>query len=128
MATWWTLGCDASDPRRLADFWAQALGYIPEPGYDYPDGASIVDPEGKSPPISWVRVPEGKTAKNRVHIDVRLSGEGPIDPADRERLIRTRVPELEAIGATAVREEHDDAGQLEWVVMQDPEGNEFCVS
>ena len=128
MATWWTLGCDAVDPQRLADFWAQALGYVPEPGYDHPDGASLIDPEGKGPPISWVRVPEGKTAKNRVHIDIRLAGEGPSDPAERTRLVRAKVPELQAIGATVVREEHDDAGRLEWVVLQDPEGNEFCVA
>jgi len=57
MATWWTLRCDAVDPHRLADFWARALGYVPEPGYDYPDGASLIDPAGKGPPISWVRVP-----------------------------------------------------------------------
>src|SRR6266516_5421061 len=49
MATGWTLGYDAADPHRLAAFWVQALGYIPEPGYDDPDGASIIDPDGKCP-------------------------------------------------------------------------------
>jgi hypothetical protein len=61
MATWWTLGCDADDSHRLAAFWSQALGYILEPDYDNPDGASIIDPDGAAPPISWLRVPEGKT-------------------------------------------------------------------
>jgi hypothetical protein len=127
MATLWTLGCDAIDPHRLADFWAAALGYVPEPGHDDPDGASIVDPEGIGPAIGWLRVPEGKTAKNRLHIDIRVGVEAPSDPAARERLIRTRVAELVARGATAVRDEHyGDA--LGHVVLLDPEGNEFCVA
>ena len=71
MATHWTLGCDANDPEAIAEFWARALGYVAEPGYDDPDGASIVDPDGKGPAIGFLRVPEGKTAKNRMHIDIR---------------------------------------------------------
>jgi hypothetical protein len=111
----------------LADFWASALDYVPEPGYDDPDGASIVDPEGRGPAIGWLRVPEGKTAKNRLHIDIRVAGEGPWDMAARERLIRARVPELVALGASIVREENYPDG-LGHVVMLDPEGNEFCVA
>ena len=49
MATHWTLGCDAVDPQRQAAFWALALGYVPEPGYEGPDSASIVDPVGRLP-------------------------------------------------------------------------------
>ena len=127
MATHWTLGCDAGDPRALAAFWARALGYVQEPGYDDPDGASIVDPEGVGPAIGFLRVPEGKTAKNRMHIDIRVAGEPPWDMAEREQLIRARVDELVAEGATYVREEHYD-GVLGHVVMLDPEGNEFCVA
>jgi hypothetical protein len=127
MATHWTLGCDAKNPHVLADFWAKALGYVSEPGYDDPDGASIVDPEGKGPAIGWLRVPEGKTAKNRIHIDIRVAGEGPWDITVRERLIRAKVPELVALGATVVREEHYGEA-LGHVVMLDPEGNEFCVA
>ena len=127
MATHWTLGCDALDPAATAAFWARALGYVPEPGYDDPDGASIVDPEGRGPAIGFLRVPEGKTAKNRMHIDIRVAGEPPWDMAERERLIRVKVVELVRDGATAVREElYDD--QLGHVVMLDPEGNEFCVA
>ena len=123
----WTLGCDANDPHRLADFWAAALDYVPEPGHDDPDGASIVDPEGIGPAIGWLRVPEGKTAKNRLHIDIRVAGDAPSQPAARERLIRAKVAELVAGGATAVRDEHyGDA--LGHVVLLDPEGNEFCVA
>jgi hypothetical protein len=123
----WTLGCDAADPHRLAAFWARALNYVPEPGYDDPDGASIVDPDGKGPAIAFLRVPEGKTAKNRVHIDIRVAGEPPWDPAERERLARAKVADLVAAGAGVTREEFYD-GVFGHVVMTDPEGNEFCVA
>jgi hypothetical protein len=131
MATHWTLGADAADPHRLAAFWSFALGYVPEPGYDDPDGASIVDPDGRGPAIGWLRVPEPKTAKNRVHIDIRVAGEPPWDWVERAAMIRAKVVELLAAGATKVREEaySDQAGHtiLGHVVMLDPEGNEFCV-
>ncbi len=127
MATHWTLGCDAADPSRLASFWALALGYIPEPGYDDADGASIIDPDSKGPAIGWLRVKEGKTAKNRVHIDIRVAGEPPWDMAARAVLIRTKSEELVAAGAVVVREENYDGG-LGHIVMLDPEGNEFCVA
>jgi hypothetical protein len=127
MATHWTLGCDAVDPQRLAAFWAYALGYVKEPGFDEPDNASIIDPAGIGPAIGFLQVPEPKTAKNRVHIDVRVAGPGPWDMEVRATLIRATVPELVAAGATEVREEfYGDV--LGHVVMLDPEGNEFCVA
>lgn len=127
MAIHWTLGCDANDPGSLAEFWAQALGYEAEPGYDDPDGASIIDPDGIGPAIGFLRVPEGKSAKNRMHIDVRVAGEPPWDMVERAALIRAKVDELRSAGATFVREEHYDE-HLGHVVMLDPEGNEFCVA
>ncbi|MBI4935341.1 MAG: VOC family protein [Actinobacteria bacterium] len=127
MATHWTLGCDANDPHRVAAFWAAALDYVLEPGYDDPDGASIVDPAGVGPAIGFLRVPEGKTAKNRMHIDIRVAGEPPLDMASREALIREKVATLEGIGGTVVREERYEE-HLGHVVMLDPEGNEFCVA
>jgi glyoxalase superfamily protein len=127
MATHWTLGCDAGDPQRLAAFWAQALRYEPEPGFDGPDNASIVDPDGVGPAIAFLRVPEGKTAKNRVHIDLRVAGPARHEPVERERLVRERVAELVAAGATTVREESYGEA-FGHVVMLDPEGNEFCVA
>lgn len=127
MATHWTLGCDATDPHRIAAFWAVALGYVDEPGYDEADGASIIDPGGKGPAIGFLRVPERKTAKNRMHIDIRVAGEPPWDMTEREQRIRAKVRDLAAAGATAVREE-TYGGQLGHVVMLDPEGNEFCVA
>ena len=72
-------------------------------------------------------MPEAKTAKNRMHIDIRVAGEPPWDMPVRESLIRAKVAELTAAGATAVREEFDDE-DLGHVVMLDPEGNEFCVA
>jgi hypothetical protein len=128
MATLWTLGCDAADPHRLAAFWAAALGYVPEPGYDEPDGASIIDPAGRAPAIGFLRVPEGKTAKNKIHIDVRVTGEPPAESVAREGLIRAKAAELTAAGATVVREESYGGPQLGHLVMLDPEGNEFCVA
>lgn len=127
MAIHWTLGCDAADPQAIAAFWALALGYVPEPGFDEPDNASIIDPAGIGPAIGFLLVPEPKTAKNRMHIDVRVSGEPPWDMPERESLIRAKVAELVGAGATEVRSEHygDDLGH---VVMLDPEGNEFCVA
>ncbi len=120
MATHWTLGCDATDPHAIAAFWALALGYVAEPGYD--------DPDGRGAAIGFLRVPEGKTAKNRMHIDIRVAGEPPWDLADRERQIRDKVAELVAAGATVVREESYGGEHLGHIVMLDPEGNEFCVA
>ncbi len=113
--------------RHWRPFWAFALGYVKEQGFDEPDNASIIDPGGRGPAIGFLQVPEGKTAKNRMHIDIRVAGEGPWDMAERERLIRATVPRLQEAGAAIVREEF--YGQmLGHVVMQDPEGNEFCVA
>ncbi|MEV4283776.1 VOC family protein [Actinoplanes xinjiangensis] len=127
MVTRWTLGCDAADPQRMAAFWVEALGYVPEPGYEDPDGASIVDPDGRGPAIAFLRVPEAESAKNRMHIDIRTAGEPPWDPAERERLIRRKAASLVSAGATIVREQFYD-GRFGHIVMLDPEGNEFCVA
>jgi hypothetical protein len=127
MATLWTLGCDAADPHRLAEFWKLALGYVDEPGYDTPDGASLIDPDGLGPAIGFLPVPEPKTAKNRMHIDIRVAGEPPWDLAERDQLIRVKAAELEAAGATRVRE-NQYGEHVAAIVMLDPEGNEFCVA
>ena len=126
MAVSWTLGCDAADPQALAGFWAAALGYVREVGFDGPDNASIVDPADLGPAIGFLRVPEAKTSKNRMHVDVRVSRDHP--PADHDAVIRAEVDRLVAVGATRVREEFYEHGVLGHVVMADPEGNEFCVA
>jgi hypothetical protein len=88
------------------------------------DLAAAVDPEGKGPRILFQRVPEGKTVKNRVHLDVNVTTPG-IPAADRRSLIDTEADRLVALGATRV-EDHESHGDT-WTVMQDPEGNEFCI-
>ncbi len=128
MATHWTLGGDAADPRLLAAFWAKALGYVDEPGYGDDESASIIDPDGKGPAIGFLKVPEAKTSKNRLHIDIRVAGEPPWDMAEREQLIRAKVDELVAAGARFVREDYYGGEHLGHIVMLDPEGNEFCVA
>lgn len=126
MAAMWTLGCDALDPQHLAAFWAVALGYVSEPGFDGPDNASIIDPDGRGPAIGFLRVPEAKQAKNRVHLDVRVShGHADVERAD---VIRSEVARLVDAGAAVVREEYYSVDELGHVVMTDPEGNEFCVA
>jgi Glyoxalase-like domain len=69
----------------------------------------------------------GHTAKNRMHIDIRMAAATPCDMAEREQVIRAKAAELVTAGATTVREE-SYGGQLGHVVMLDPEGNEFCVA
>jgi lysophospholipase L1-like esterase len=94
---------------------------VAEPGYEDPHGASIVDPDGVRPAISFLQVPEVKTTKNRMHIDIRVAGEQPGDMADREQRIRAKAAELATAGATTVREQF--YGELlGHVVMLDPEG------
>lgn len=115
------LSIDAHDLRKLADFWCAVLGYtILEERDDIVEiGAGALSPEGvraaaPAPTIVFVPVPEGKTVKNRVHIDVN-----PIDATQEEEVERVMM-----LGATKA-----DIGQgnVSWVVMRDPEGNEFCV-
>ena len=62
-----------------------------------------------------------------MHVDIRVAGEGAVDHATREQWVRAKVAELEAAGATVVREE-SYGGEFSHVTMRDPEGNEFCVA
>jgi Glyoxalase-like domain len=134
---------DAAEPTRLARFWAYALGYVPEPppqGFSsweefgrsiglkeeqFGDQAAIIDPEGAGPRLYIQRVPEGKTAKNRVHLDVRVAGPDPRGD-ERTQLIEERVTQLIQAGASLAWR-HNDA-RCSSVVLRDPEGNEFCVT
>lgn len=111
----YTLGFDAADPVALARFWSGLLGWDTDEPDD--DGEVVVSPPAGSPPgtlaLLFVPVPEGKTAKNRLHLDLR-----PDDQA-------AAVARAEALGAHRI-----DIGQGEdvsWVVLADPEGNEFCI-
>ena len=134
---------DAADPATLADFWAAALGYIIQPppaGFDswddwagkmgipeerWNDARALVDPEGERPRMFFQRVPEGKKAKNRLHLDITAGGGPGVDHEDRVGAVDRHVDDLIDLGATKV-EVFRERGEY-WVVMQDPEGNEFCV-
>ncbi|MCF6526056.1 VOC family protein [Streptomyces sp. JJ36] len=115
------LAIDCADPRGLARFWCAVLGYevLEEEDGFVAIGSPLV-PEGKDrpgpvpPALTFARVPEGKTVKNRLHIDV--------NPTDRDQ--DEEVRRLLGLGARRA-----DVGQGEhsWVVLTDPEGNEFCV-
>jgi catechol 2,3-dioxygenase-like lactoylglutathione lyase family enzyme len=115
------LAVDARDTRAAANFWCQVLGYrVIDEEDDYVEIASW-EPDrdalrrGPAPPtIVFAPVPEGKTLKNRIHIDV--------SPVDRSQ--EDEVRRLEDLGARRIDIGQGDVG---WVVMADPEGNEFCV-
>jgi hypothetical protein len=114
---------DATEPAALAEFWALALGYRPV-GPPGPQWARLADPDGTGPRLFFQRVPEAKRGKNRVHLDVHASAAAS-DRDDAVRMIRAHAEVLVAAGARLV-EERDEPDQF-WIVMQDPEGNEFCV-
>lgn len=136
---------DASDPTALASFWREVLGYVPEPppeGHDsweswlreaqvpedlWGSVATLVDPDGVRPRIYIQQVPEPKTAKNRVHLDVRTRGNTRETPPEvkRER-IEAEAERLVSLGATR-GETVEEYGGFH-IVMQDPEGNEFCLT
>ncbi len=108
------IAVDCADPRRLAGFWCAVLGWRVVD--EEPDGVSIAPAAGAPLTIDFYRVPEPKRVKNRIHLDVRpATGEG--QAAELERLL--------ALGArhTTVGE----PGDASWVVLADPEGNEFCL-
>ncbi|MFY1617130.1 VOC family protein [Micromonospora sp. WMMD736] len=108
-SVWESLTVDARDPARLARWWAEALGY--RIVSEKPSGVEIRQSD-RSPAIFFGPVTEGKVRKNRLHLDLR--------PADQE----AEVERLVDMGAR-----HVDIGQgdVEWTVLADPEGNEFCV-
>ncbi|HET8590237.1 MAG TPA: VOC family protein, partial [Nakamurella sp.] len=78
------------------------------------------------PRLFFQKVPEGKTAKNRVHLDVSV-GRGITDPDERWRAVTAHVDTLVSAGATIVEERRNDQFGDHWMVMTDPDGNEFCV-
>ncbi|MEJ7649541.1 MAG: VOC family protein [Nakamurella sp.] len=132
---------DATDPGALAEFWKLALGYRsddPPPGFanweealaDVPeehrnDANAVIDPDGVGPRLFFLKVPEGKNAKNRVHLDVGI-GKGIADPDARFAKARAHADALIIAGGTEVEERRDNWGG-HWITLLDPEGNEFCV-
>ncbi len=144
MATKVQIVFDCADPDRQARFWAEALHYVlqpPPPGFDSWDAwadsmgipeetrndfSAALDPDGAGPRLFFQRVPEGKVAKNRVHLDVSVSGGHGVPVEERRRLVDAEVERLKALGASDARGALDLRGEY-WVRMNDPEGNEFCV-
>ena len=143
---------DAADPIALSRFWAEVLHYVlqPPPGRevgpdedpieawmevleaagvpeDQRDAASaIIDPEGTRPRVFFQKVPEPKTAKNRVHLDVRAAPG--LEGDERMAVLESECDRLVALGATRVqRSEPAPPMSAGFIVMQDPEGNEFCL-
>jgi predicted enzyme related to lactoylglutathione lyase len=105
---------DANDPERLAEFWSAATGWSIGNRGDY--GVSLHRPGDRPPDVDVIRVPEPRTVKARAHFDVH-------PPADGDQA--AEVARLRGLGATPA-----DVGQgpdVSWVVLADPEGNEFCV-
>lgn len=134
---------DAVDANSLADFWMEALGYQrqpPPPGYttweafaldkgipeeEWSDTDALIDPDGDGPRLYFQRVPEPKMAKNRVHLDINITNRD-TDTTQRRVDIDLEIERLLGLGATRI-EDFDVDGLGVWTVMNDPEGNEFCV-
>jgi hypothetical protein len=135
------IAIDCSRPHELADWWAEALGWQVEPqdeafirrmiqaGHASPEdtvrhrdalvwkvGAALRSPDPDRPRILFQHVPEAKTVKNRLHLDIRVGAER--REAEVVRLLR--------LGATELW--RASQGPLEWVTLADPEGNEFCLT
>ncbi|MFD3510179.1 VOC family protein [Nocardia sp. NPDC058666] len=143
---------DAHDPAALSTFWRDALGYVHPgpPGVEVPPGvdplvvwdqflarigvpaeqrnskSAIEDPEGHGPRVFFQQVPEGKVAKNRVHLDVRAAPD--LQGDERMAALEAECDRLVALGATRV-ERFEPAPPMSagWIVMTDPEDNEFCL-
>lgn len=144
----WALTWDCLDPARMTRFWSMALGYrVAQPPDGFDDWAAylrttgvparelqppsranvyLVDPAGAYPGLSFQQVAEGKKLKNRLHLDIHVGGDHRQVPlAVRRKRIDDEVERLTAAGGTRL---YADRWQEHYrVVMQDPEGNEFCV-
>lgn len=115
---------DCAEPVRMARFWCDVLGYVEAPDNDA-SSAACSDPTGIGPRLYFQRVPEGKTGKNRVHLDVR-AGTG-LTGDERMMRLQTESTRLTALGAMQVQLLPADQDNECCIVMQDMEGNEFCL-
>ena len=134
---------DCTDPDRLAHFWAHLLGYrldSPPEGYgsweawltehgvpesEWNSASAVSDPDGHGPRLYFQRVPEPKECKNRVHLDVNVGGTRATPEAERRSRVDAAVERAVELGATKVRLVEESSGRH--YVMQDIEGNEFCL-
>ena len=121
---------DCAEPEEVGRFWCEVLGYVVPPSVagsveDAGSWFACVDPTGVGPRLFFQRVPEGKVAKNRVHLDVRV-GTGLVGE-ERLAALEAEGARLEALGASRVRLLVADEENESCLVMQDVEGNEFCL-
>jgi len=135
---------DCADPNALAGFWNEVLGYtfddapagfatweealdhfgVPAEGRN--DASACHDPDGVGPRLFFQKVPEGKTAKNRLHLDVRAAPG--LEGDERMAVLEAECERLVALGATRIqRFEPEPPMSHGHLVLQDPEGNEFCL-
>jgi Glyoxalase-like domain len=147
MAVSYQLVIDCTSPEPLAHFWAEALHYViapPPPGFDSWDafygsigvpedqlgtGSDIIeDPNGEGPRIWFQIVPEKKSIKNRIHIDVNASG-GRGSPLDtRRERVEAEAARLVSLGATRLHTNVEEGLDHYAVALTDPEGNEFDIN
>jgi hypothetical protein len=143
MATEFQVTFDSADPAAHSAFWAEALHYIlepPPPGFGSWDDAldawgvpaqrrnsrsALVDPDGDAPRLFFQQVPEGKTAKNRVHLDLRVAPG--LDGDARMTALDAECARLVALGAARIERVTSGEFGESFIVMHDPEGNEFCL-
>jgi len=143
---------DAHDPRSLSLFWKEVLGYVHPgpPGVALAEGedplaawekflersgvpqelrnsaSALEDPDGTGPRLFFQQVPEGKVAKNRMHLDVRTASE--LRGDERMAALEARCEQLVGLGARRLeRHEPEAPTSIGFLVMADPEGNEFCL-
>ena len=117
---------DCAEPARVARFWCAALGYVIPPSAEGETDWSVAeDPTGTRPRMYFQRVPEGKTAKNRLHLDVKV-GKGLVGD-ERLAAIEAECARLVPLGAVRGRLLLADDENESCLNMQDPEGNEFCL-
>ena len=134
---------DCRDPNGMSTFWAALLHYELQPppaGFDSWDAfldsinvpaterdklSAVTDPDGKGARLLFQKVPEGKAVKNRVHLDVNVSGGFGVPVPERKAAVEAEVRRAMGLGATVVA--RHEADREYWVTMQDPEGNEFCL-
>jgi len=134
---------DCADPAALAAFWAEVLGYRlddPPPGFATWDDAldawgvpqerrndrsAVHDPLGAGPRLFFQKVPEAKSAKNRLHLDVRAAPG--LDGEPRMEALEAECLRLVSLGATRLERHEPGPASGGHIVMQDPEGNEFCL-
>ena len=107
------IAIDAVQPRLVADFWCTVLGW--QVVQEHEGGLTIAESRESWPTIDVFAVPERKTVKNRVHLDVRAAGSSTADELER------------LLGLGARRVDIGQGAEVSWVVLADPEGNEFCL-